>query len=512
MTSITVYDGANTIGGNKIYVQDKENGVFLDFGMNFAKYGKYFQEFLNERSSRGIYDLITLNLIPKLNIYREDLIPSDLDIKMFPSLKVDAVVLTHAHLDHFGNIGLLNSDYPIISSAPTIALLKGILDTSSAKLGNEVAYFTKKIYEDEDDRIIKADRTNDGKDIGRDFICVTPVAESFNGFMATGVKSKKSFEEGSLSCIDDCSLDIDLKAFEVDHSIYGSTAYILSGEQTIAYSGDFRLHGKRGAKSKHFINSAKDASILIIEGTRAAREDINESEDIVFQNCLKAVEQSKGLVIADFSGRNFERLEIFQEIAKKQNRKLIITAKDAYLLQALKTTDGIDRTKDILIFKELKASLRIWEKDQYESMKEKYIDPGEISKHPSNYLLCFSLFDLKHLLDIKPGGGTYIYSSSEAFEEESEFDFVRLYNWLNFFRFKIYGFELIKQDDRLKPHFVKGYHASGHAAKSDLIWAIETINPDIVIPVHTDNPEWFIKEKFNAKVVLLKDGETFKTS
>jgi len=80
MTSITIYDGADTIGGNKIYVEENGKGVFLDFGMNFKKYHYFFQEFLKERSSRGLYDLIHLDLIPKLNIYREDLIPQDLDL------------------------------------------------------------------------------------------------------------------------------------------------------------------------------------------------------------------------------------------------------------------------------------------------------------------------------------------------------------------------------------------------------------------------------------------------
>jgi len=35
---ITVFDGADTIGGTKIHVEEGENGLFLDFGMNFAKY------------------------------------------------------------------------------------------------------------------------------------------------------------------------------------------------------------------------------------------------------------------------------------------------------------------------------------------------------------------------------------------------------------------------------------------------------------------------------------------
>ena len=39
LTSITIYDGSSTIGGNKIYLEDRGRGTFLDLGMNFAKYG-----------------------------------------------------------------------------------------------------------------------------------------------------------------------------------------------------------------------------------------------------------------------------------------------------------------------------------------------------------------------------------------------------------------------------------------------------------------------------------------
>ena len=41
MTSITVYDGNNTIGGTKIYVEENGSGVFLDFGANFTDYDKF---------------------------------------------------------------------------------------------------------------------------------------------------------------------------------------------------------------------------------------------------------------------------------------------------------------------------------------------------------------------------------------------------------------------------------------------------------------------------------------
>jgi ribonuclease J len=46
MTLLTVYDGASTIGGNKIHIEENGRGILLDFGMNFAKYGEYYQKLL----------------------------------------------------------------------------------------------------------------------------------------------------------------------------------------------------------------------------------------------------------------------------------------------------------------------------------------------------------------------------------------------------------------------------------------------------------------------------------
>ena len=244
--------------------------------------------------------------------------------------------------------------------------------------------------------------------------------------------------------------------------------------------------------------------MLIIEGTRATREDVEESEEVVYESCLKIIEEAKRIVVADFSARNFERLEVFKKIGSKIGRNIVIPAKQAYLLKSLEQVDNVDRTSDILVYGEYKTGKDYWE-ENFLKNQVKYIDPTEIAKAPDKYILCFSFYEIKHLLDIKPQDGTYIYSSSEAFEEESEFDFIRLNNWLKHFDFNICGFEILNERGRVKPEFTKGFHASGHASKSDLRWAIDTIDPDYIIPVHSENPVWF-KENFD-KVKLLNEGE-----
>lgn len=508
MMSITIYDGTNTIGGNKIYIEEKGKGIFLDFGYNFAKYGLYYQEFLRDRSSRGIHDLILLNLIPKLNIYRPDLIPSDINLTSFPSLDIEAVLLSHAHMDHFGNIGLLDTKIPTIASPTSLAIMKCILDSSFANLSNQVVYYSEK-KKHANDRVLIA---KGGDDKSRDFISTTDYSDEFEKFLSMPVKGYKKIQKGKLSKLENFSSQFEIKDFEVDHSIYGATAYIISSDTSIAYTGDFRLHGKKAEDSKKFINKAKDASILITEGTRVSREEkevINESEEIVFNNCLKVIEESKDIVIANFPGRNIERFETFQAIANKTGRQIVIPAKIAYLLNALSYIDGENRMKNTLVFNDLKARTRKWEEVILKRRKHiKYIDSLDIAKEPENYLLCFSFYDMKQLLDIKLSKGDYVYSSSEAFDEESELDFVRFYNWLKFFKFNVHGFKIVEEKGRLKPEFKPGFHASGHVSMADLRQVIYTIDPDVIIPVHTTNPGWFDKEFDNA--VILKDGETHR--
>ncbi|MGQ9781596.1 MAG: MBL fold metallo-hydrolase RNA specificity domain-containing protein [Nitrososphaeria archaeon] len=517
MVSITVYDGSLTIGGNKIYVEDRGRGVFLDFGTNFAKYNMFFQEFLTERRSRGIHDLIYLGLIPKLNIYRRDLIPSDVDLSPYPKLNIEAVLLSHAHLDHCGNIALLEKNIPIVASNTTVAILKALRDLEvSPKVSSEIFYGTNMERVEGTDGMVLRSSTNKAYE-ARDFYCTTEPTRELMEFCSSrpGQESHdtKKVISGKLGSLYGFKLPFIVEPYDVDHSIYGAKAFILRGETTIAYTGDFRLHGRSAEKTDRFIDAARNASILITEGTRVGRNlqpELEPSEEQVFDNCKAIVEETDGLTVADFSSRNFERLEMFLRIARELNKMLVISAKDAYLLYAIGCAEGacIMDSEEIAIYEEVKKKFGVkWETGIVRARwGDRYIGSKQIGRDPSRYILCFSFFDLKHLLDIMPQKGSYIYSSSEAFSEEQSFDFVRLGHWLDFFNLKTFGFKIDRVKGNPYPRFTKGFHASGHASEEDIIKVIERIDPDKIIPIHTEKPEWF-KENFD-NVIIPCEGES----
>jgi ribonuclease J len=509
MVAITIYDGAESIGGNKIYVEDGGRGLFLDFGMNFARRNAYFDDFLCERDVRGIHDLVCLGMIPRIDVYRRDLITSDVAsmLPSFSNIRPEAVLLSHAHVDHNGNIGLLDPSIPVVGSATSIAIMKAMRDIGSTGAASDIAYTTYRVKDDDNGYLLK---TEGNEYHGRSFCCAGECTSELGEFLSQrpGGKSKRAwkFDGCGLMGLSELDLPFEVRSFDVNHSIYGALAYTLRGEgASVAYTGDFRI----GDDAKHlpdFINEARNASVLIIEGTRTGREgDVEVTESVVHDTCRATADDVEGLIIADFSARNFERLETFKEIALETGRQLVITARDAYGLYAIGCADGVCRTDSLLVYDEIKDRKQCkYETDTLASeCPVTYVSHREIRDNPDSYIVCFSFFDMKHLLDIKPVCGAYVYSACEAFTEEQEIDFGKLRNWLEYFGIKPYGFAFT--DEGIE--FEKGYHASGHASREELAEVIDAVDPDVLIPIHTENAGWF-KEKWE-QTRPMKNGETF---
>ena len=85
-----------------------------------------------------------------------------------------------------------------------------------------------------------------------------------------------------------------------------------------------------------------------------------------------------------------------------------------------------------------------------------------------------SMWEINQLSDINPKNAVWIKSSCEPFDEEMKIDEKRKKNWLRHYKIKEYS-----------------AHASGHASGDKIREMIKEINPEKVIPTHTENPELY---------------------
>ena len=512
---LNVLDGANTIGGTKILLREGDHGLLLDFGLNYNRFNRFFEEYLKPRKPAGLRDLWLLKIVPPYpELYRPSLRVGTLpNANKLPVKEIDGVVLSHAHMDHAGLIGLLNLSIPIISSATTLAISRAYQDSGRTEFYQEITYASPhemKTRRDHD--FIETVHWRSQPHRGRNAIVMNgELSEELRQLwrrQANPDGSGRKIIPGEISTIEDISLNWRIESFPVDHSILGACAVIVETKNgAIVYTGDIRNHGTRGDQTDAFVQEASKRNpwVLIIEGTRVTREDEGATtEEECKENCLKAVESAKDrLVVADFSPRHIERLVAFHEIAQETDRRLVVLPKDAYLLDSLQGVEsGVPiPTDSLLIYDPLKGKEGKWEQWIFDRYSDHLAAPNKIKSAQSEYLLAFSFLDIKHLNDILPQGGVYVYSSSEPYTEEKRIDFRRLSEWLSHFNFEVKGFRYEKDQLVLE----SGYHCSGHASAEDLEKIISTIDPEILLPVHTEYPQWF-KDKFaNSFQVILPE-------
>jgi ribonuclease J len=295
---------------------------------------------------------------------------------------------------------------------------------------------------------------------------------------------------------------IEVEPFAVDHSVPGALAFIVhTSDLTLAYTGDLRLHGVRGALTQRFVDAAADADVdvMLCEGTRIDEEH-SGSEACLKEDAGKVVSKCKHLVVADFAYKDLDRFLTFYNVAKDSDRKIVISKRHAYLLEELQKvpelTGSIPTVDDesIRIYIERKDTGRFVETD-YDVWEKKYLDmanavkPDWIRENQAQALVCLGFFDVNELVDIAPEtGSVYVDSSSEPHNEEQSFDEKRLSHWIDFF-----GLE--------KHHF----HCSGHASGKDIREMVQTVNPKELIPIHTEHAELFEKIHRNVKKPRLED-------
>ena len=446
-TTLTFYGGVNEIGGNKILFEDKKVRIFLDFGRSFTLGADYFTSWLRPRTINGLGDYFEFSLLPKIKgIYdKEQLAFTDLP---YTKPKIDAVFLSHAHVDHMGHIAFLDEQIPIHCGYGTKIFVSSMEATSPVDFG-EHPYETFRT----------------GHKIGIGHLVVEPI--------------------------------------HVDHSIPASYGFIIhTSEGAIVYTGDLRVHGPRKEMTKEFAEKAcaSDPVAMISEGTRMVKMERrkNYSELKVKKLSNEIVSKTKKIVFVTHYGRDTDRFRTFYNVAKNNDRKIIISPKTAHLLSGLVQDRHLHlpdpmKDKNILVYYKRKKTGGFLEGDYYvweRKFMEKMVNYEFVRENQNEIVMDLDFYQFAELIDIRPDPGShFIHSMSEPYSEEDIEDVV-MHNWLDHFKIKFHQL-----------------HASGHLNRRQLTDLINYIKPKRIFPVHTENPGLF--RTINKNVHLVKYGKKY---
>lgn len=263
--------------------------------------------------------------------------------------------------------------------------------------------------------------------------------------------------------------DITVTPFLCDHSAYDSYMFLCkSGEDSVLYTGDFRSNGRKPFSL--LLNSLpKKINKLICEGTTFSREGyFAVTEKILEEKAVKLFLENKGPVFILQSSTNIDRVVTMYRAAKRTGRVFL---EDAYFA-GITTAAGehIPNPK----FSDVYAFITSQSKYKFVSKYKRKVGKDRISK--MHFAMCVrtSMLSYLKLLSEKISfeNGLLVYSFWSGYKNNESMK------------------EFLSECEAMGLK-IETLHTSGHADENAVKKLIETVNPNVIIPVHTENAERF---------------------
>ena len=293
-------------------------------------------------------------------------------------------------------------------------------------------------------------------------------APNIKSYDADRIKNIKTFYPAKPIVIG----DIKITPYTVDHSAYDAYMFKIEADgKTVLHTGDFRIHGFKGKGVKPTLEKyVGKVDALVCEGTTLNRTEVKTETENELKNRIKAVLENNKYVFVICSSTNIDRLAGICSVVPRGKYCIC----DKYQLSVI---DYIREKASS------RSSLYNFDKALYysENLDDKMNDKG------------FCMFirsgnpEHKRIMEMyKNKSPVVIYSMWKGYLEQ----------------------------DNIK-EFLEGYqridmHTSGHADSDAIKMVVDTVQPDIVIPMHTEVPEAFLNLVEGVKVVLSEDGKIIK--
>ena len=409
---VTIHKGSHEIGGTCIQLSSGKTSLLLDAGLPLS---------------------------------------ADSQLVDLSRLKVDALLVSHPHQDHFGLMATLPPGTPVYIGR----LARSLINAPQVFIGGD------------------------------------RYALDFHDF-----KAWQPFSIGEFT----------ITPYLVDHSATDAYAFLIEAEgKRLFYSGDLRSHGRKGKLFDNLIQRpVRDIDLLFLEGTMLHRNnDLFPDETAVENLIFETIRQQKNISFLLASSQNIDRIVSAHRACKRAGKLLVIDIYTGWILEQLRqitqNTPAMD-WPEIRVFAAYSQDQKLKANPDYfgDFRKRLYqyrVKREQLHAMPEAFLYFGKMSSFRLIDEFKNAAApvNVIYSQWLGYLDGAHPDY--------------FGSDRISAA-RSDPavNFVYA-HTSGHAPVADLQRLAAALNPCKLIPIHTERGEDF--SKLFANVVTLNDGEVF---
>ncbi|MBQ9922324.1 MAG: MBL fold metallo-hydrolase [Clostridia bacterium] len=266
--------------------------------------------------------------------------------------------------------------------------------------------------------------------------------------------------------------DISVTPILCDHSAFDAYMFVVEADgKKVLYTGDFRANGRLDFDS--FFDKLPEVDAVIIEGTTLSRDENkpNIEEEFLEDIAEGALQKYTGPAFIMMSAMNIDRIVTAYNAAQHTNRLFL---EDIYTA-GVATAAGEDIPQPNSNY-----NVRVFTTggDKQYRMLQRYgtakIGKAAIVKQP--FLMC-----------VRPSMKRYLAKLNELCPFENGILFYGM--WKGYMdEPDVKDFLDFMAEKGVKLHIL---HTSGHADSMSIERVIAKTKPRVIVPVHTENDEWF---------------------
>lgn len=268
---LIIHRGAHEIGGSCVELRTAKSRILIDFGMPLVSCQKkpFDTKILKDKS---IDELRELKVLPDIKgLYKNE------------EKGIDAILISHFHLDHYGLLNYVHQDIPIYMSEGA----KALMAISDIFIPHKLGRLNTNI-----------------------------------------IHSRRSVNIG----------DISITPHLVDHSAFDALAFLIEAEgKRLFYSGDFRGHGRKSILFKRMIeNPPEDIDCLLEDSMLGRDKQVYKEEKEVQYKIEEVLRRRNNITFIFVSSQNIDRLVSIYKACLKTGSIFVIDIYTAFVLDKLR--------------------------------------------------------------------------------------------------------------------------------------------------------------------------------